>query len=229
MHCGGRVALAGYLVVALLWAGSTVAAEQLEDKAAGGGAHAAGQPDPKDAHKSSDTGVFAGETHQILDLAIWTVVVFLVLLFVLARFAWKPMLAGLKQREENIRGALTEAAKAREEAQSIRASLKKQLDEAHDRVRAILDEGRRDAQALRESELAKTKADIQAERERLHREIEVETDQALQRIWTHTAELATLVSARVIGKQLDANSHRQLVDEALADLRTAARGANGHA
>jgi F-type H+-transporting ATPase subunit b len=139
------------------------------------------------------------------------------------------MLAGLQHREENIRGALAEAAKAREEAQAIRTSLQKQLDEAHDRVRQILDEGRRDAQALRESELAKTKADIQGERDRLHREIEMETDQALQRIWTSTADLATQVSAQALRKQLDVDSHRRLIDEALVDLRAAAGGANGHA
>ena len=90
-------------------------------------------------------------------------------------------------------------------------------------------EARRDAQALHETELAKTKAEIQAERERLQREIQIETDQALQRIWTHTADLATQVSAQALRKQLDVNSHRRLIDEALADLRAAAKGANGHA
>jgi len=163
------------------------------------------------------------------DLGVWTVVVFLLLLFVLSKLAWPKMIQGLQKREDSIRGALEEAQKAKEEAHTIRLDLQKQLDQAHGQVRAILDEGRRDAQALRESELAKTKADIQSERERLHREIEMETDQALQRIWSQTAELATQLSSQALRKQLDTASHRRLIDEAMVDLRTATGGANGHA
>src|SRR5262245_46770230 len=111
MRRGGSVAFLLYVVFALCCAGPAVAAGQHDDKAGGGAAHAAGQAGHGDAHKAGDSGAFAGETHQILDLAIWTVVVFLLLLFVLGRFAWKPMLAGLQKREENIRGALAEATK----------------------------------------------------------------------------------------------------------------------
>src|SRR4051794_15498859 len=78
------------------------------------GGHDAGHPD--------DPGPWAWA-----DLAIWTVVVFLVLLWVLQRFAWGPMLTGLKQREDNIRMALDEAAKAREEAQALRAAHQKEM------------------------------------------------------------------------------------------------------
>jgi len=163
------------------------------------------------------------------DLGVWTIVVFLLLLFVLSRLAWPKMLQGLQKREDRIRGALDEAQKAKDEAHAIRVSLQKQLDDAHDQVRQIIDEGRRDAQALRESELVKTKAEIQSERDRLHREIEMETDQALQRIWSQAAELATQVSAQALGRHLDGDSHRRLIDEALADLRAASGGANGHA
>src|SRR5207302_5294192 len=94
-----------------------------------------------------DDSPFAGEVHEILDLAIWTVVVFLVLVFVLSRFAWKPMLAGLKQREDSIRGALAEAAKAREEAHALRTQLQQEMGQAHEKVRAIIEEAKRDAQA----------------------------------------------------------------------------------
>jgi F-type H+-transporting ATPase subunit b len=174
-------------------------------------------------------GPFEGPAQKILDLAIWTVVVFLVLLFVLGRFAWKPMLAGLQKREENIRSALAEAQAAHEEAKRIQADLQKQLAAAHDQVRQILDEGRRDAQALRESEMAKTSAEIQSERDRLHREIEMQTNQALQRIWTQAADLATLASAKALGQGITEPGHRKLIDEALAEIRASAGGQNGHA
>jgi F-type H+-transporting ATPase subunit b len=164
------------------------------------------------------------------DLGLWTIVVFVLLFLVLNKFAFPKMIAGLHKREERIRGALDEAQKAKDEAHAIRTSLQKQMDEAADRVRGIIDEARRDAQDLREQEMAKTRAEIQGERERLHREIETETDQALQRIWSQAAELATQVSAKALGRGITEDGHRRLIDEAVAELRTAAtQGANGNA
>ena len=57
---------------------------------------------------------------RALDLSIWTIAVFLILLFVLGRYAWKPMLQGLEQREHSIQSAMEEAKKAKEEAQALR-------------------------------------------------------------------------------------------------------------
>jgi F-type H+-transporting ATPase subunit b len=178
------------------------------------------------AAPAGDDGPFA--TKGALDLAIWTVVVFLVLFLVLRAFAWKPMLAGLQKREESIRGALEEAEKARAEAQQIRASLQKDMDQAHHRVKEIIDEAKRDAERTAADTVAKAKADIALERERLHREIQNETDAALQSLWTRAAELATQVSAKVIRRQLDGEAQRRLIDEALSELKTVG-GANGHA
>jgi F-type H+-transporting ATPase subunit b len=190
----------------------------------------AGAAHAEPAHaEHGDKGPFDEAPHKILDLAIWTILVFLVLLVVLGRFAWKPMLAGLQQREENIRGALAEAQAAREEAQAIRADLQRQLAAANEQVRQILEEGRRAAQQLREAEMAKTMAEIQAERERLHREIEMQTNQAIQRIWSQAADLATLVASKALGGAITENGHRQLIERALADIRASGGGANGHA
>ena len=172
---------------------------------------------------AEDDSPFAGEPHQILDLAIWTIVVFLLLVFVLGRFAWAPMLAGLQRRESNIRGALETAQKARDEAAALRAQYQKEMDGAHLKVKEIMDEARRDAAATTDDMITKAKTEIGAERERAHREIAAETDQALQTIWSKAADLATQVSAAALGKQLDATMHRRLVDEALNDLKTAAR------
>jgi F-type H+-transporting ATPase subunit b len=167
--------------------------------------------------------------NPIIDLAIWTVVVFLVLLLVLRKFAWGPMLAGLKRREDNIRAALAEAEAARGEAQALRASLQKDMNEAHLKVKDLIDEAKRDAQASAAEVLAKARADIATDRERLHREIQTETDQALQLLWSRAAELATQASAMAIRRQLDGNTQRQLIDEALTEIRQAMPSTNRHA
>jgi F-type H+-transporting ATPase subunit b len=153
-----------------------------------------------------------------IDLLLWTLAVFLLLLFILTRYAWRPMLEGLQRRDETIRGALDEAQRARDEAQRTRAELGQQLARANEQVRATLDEGRRAAERTTHEMTSKARAEIQAERERLHREIESARDQALEQISGQTAHLASLVVGKAIRRQLNLSpqEQRQLVEEALA-------------
>jgi F-type H+-transporting ATPase subunit b len=162
------------------------------------------------------------------DLGIWTVVVFVVLLWVLKRLAWGPMLQGLHQREQGIRDAIAEAQKTREEAQALREQFQRQLDGAQDQVRALLEEARRGAQHTRDELIAEARTEIQNERERLRREIGTARDQALQDLWNQAAHLATLVSAKAIGRQLSEDDHRRLVDDALNEMRSQGARRNGN-
>jgi F-type H+-transporting ATPase subunit b len=174
--------------------------------------------------KGSEHGEKAGEIDifkPALDLSIWTLVVFVLLLFVLSKFAWKPMLEGLRRREEGIRNAIREAEQAREEAHRLRDQLQGEVNNAHVKVREILDDARRDAERTTQDMIAKTRTEIQTERERLRREIGIARDQALQEIWKQSAQLATLISAKAIRKKLAPDDHRRLVDEALGELRVA--------
>ena len=154
-----------------------------------------------------------------LDLTLWTIVVFVLLLLVLRRFAWKPMLEGLRGRESRVRGALDEAHKAREAAHELRDQLQAELAGIHDKLRAVMDDARRDAQDARDRMVAEGKAAIQAERDRARRELTAAREQTVQELWGEAARLATLVSARVIGRSLDDEGHRALVDEAVSQLR----------
>jgi F-type H+-transporting ATPase subunit b len=153
-----------------------------------------------------------------LDLTIWTIVVFLVLLWVLGRYAWKPMLEGLQRREENIRRAIDEAQAARLEAERVRAQFQAEMNQAAAKVRDMLDEGRQQSLQLKDEMLSQAKSEIQKERERLRREIETARDQALQDIWNQAAKLATLISAKAIKRHLSEEDHRRLIDESVADL-----------
>lgn len=152
------------------------------------------------------------------ELGVWTIVVFLLLLFILKRMAWGPMMEGLHKREENILGAIESARKDREEAQRLREQFQREIDKAHEKVRDILDLARRDAQHATEEMLAKAHKDMQAERERLHREIQIAKDQAAQELWNQTAQIAMEVSAKALRQQLMLDDHRRLVDEALVEL-----------
>jgi F-type H+-transporting ATPase subunit b len=156
-----------------------------------------------------------------LDLGIWTLVVFLLLLFVLTKYAWTPMLEGLRKREEGIRSAIREAEQTRDEAHRLRDQFQAEVNNAHVKVREIMDEARRDAERTTQDMVAKARSEIQTERDRLRREIATARDQALQEIWKQSAQLATLISAKAIGKKLALEDHRRLVDEALGELKEA--------
>jgi F-type H+-transporting ATPase subunit b len=171
----------------------------------------------EEAHRAEENPILSPR----FDLAIWTIVVFVLLLLVLRRFAWGPMLDALRQREQYIRAAREDADRARAEAERLRAQLQAEMDQAAEKVRDLMDVARRDAQHATEDMLTRARGDIQQERERLHREIGLARDQALQEIWNQTAQLATLISAKAVRRELNADDHRRLVDEAITDLRRA--------
>src|SRR5215469_16747811 len=104
-----------------------------------------------------------------MDLGIWTLVIFLVLLFVLGKFAWKPMMQGLEHRERAIHSALHEAQQARDEAAKLRTQFEEQMRLADDRARQVLDEACRSAERTTAEMTADAQKKIQAEHDRLKR------------------------------------------------------------
>jgi F-type H+-transporting ATPase subunit b len=160
-----------------------------------------------------------------MDLGIWTVVVFLLLLYILRKYAWGPMLEGLKKREETIRLAVDEAKLARQETERVRAEFKAEMDKAYAEIPKIMDEARRDAQRLHEEMRTRAQAEIQADRQRLRREIETGKDQALKELQDFAAELATRISAKVLKRAISVEDHRRLVGEAIADMSQASKSA----
>lgn len=152
------------------------------------------------------------------DLGLWAIVIFVLLMFILRKAAWDPMLEGLRKREETIRSSVEEAKKARAETERITAEFKLKMEQAYAEIPRIMEEARRDADLLKEEMRAQTAKDIQTERARLRREIDTARDQALQELWNQAAQLATLISAKAIGRSLGEGDHRRLLDEAITEL-----------
>jgi F-type H+-transporting ATPase subunit b len=174
-------------------------------------------------HKEGEGHEETSYAARMAEQAIWTLVVFGGLLFILYKYAWPQMLEGLRKREESIRQAAEDARVAREETARLRAELDGERARAHEEARQIRDEARQAAERIAAQETARGKAEVQAERERLHRELETARDQALHDIWSKAAELATLISSKVVRRHLSESEHRQLLDEALAEFPAAAR------
>jgi len=188
--------------------------------------HAA-QPAPAGEH-AAPAGEHAAENPLELQptLSIWTLAVFLGLLFLLGRFAWKPLLAALHQREHHIQHVLEETERVRNESEGLLADHRRQMSRAADEVRAILDKARQDAQSTADQIIKVAQNEAEAAKQRAQRDIASARDQALSEIWQTTADTAVSVAGRVLATELTPADHRRLLDAAIRELPAA--GANGH-
>jgi F-type H+-transporting ATPase subunit b len=160
-------------------------------------------------------------------LAIWTVAVFGVLLFVLGKFAWKPLIHALHEREKHLEHVLHETERARNESERLLSEHRKQMAHAADEVRTLLEQARNDAQRTGEQIVKVAQTEAEAAKQRAQRDIAAARDQALAEIWQKTADMAVSVAGRVLSKELTETDHRRLLDAAIVELPAAPR-ANGH-
>jgi F-type H+-transporting ATPase subunit b len=151
-------------------------------------------------------------------LMIWTIVCFLIALFVLKRYAFGPIQGAIDARRERIRESLDEADRAREEARQLLEEHRKLIAQAKAQAEDVLAEARKQADAQRERVRDETEADRQRRLEDTKRQIDAETQRALEQIRTEVAELAMIATSKVTGKVLDRDDHRKLIEDAISDL-----------
>jgi len=182
-------------------------------------AEAAERSEPGAAHEGGDN-IFAGDW----GLPILTLAVFLVLLVVLGKWAWGPILAGLQKREEHIRQSIEEAEQTRAEAQKSLAAYKEQLARAQDEAQAILEKGRVEASQLAQQFKQSAQEEAKDLRAQAQRDITAAKDQAVKEICDYSCELATDIAGKIISRSLDAKDHRDLLNETLNKLQEQNRG-----
>ena len=141
----------------------------------------------------------------------------------LGRFAWKPLLAALHQREEHLEHVLHETERARNESEQLLAEHRRRLAAAEDQVRALIEEARKNATAAADEIVKKAQAEAEAVPQRAERDIGTARDQALSEIWSKTADLAVSVAGKVLDKSLTEDDHRRLIDAAVGELPESGR------
>jgi F-type H+-transporting ATPase subunit b len=151
-------------------------------------------------------------------LMIWTIVAFLITLFVLRKYAFGPIQRTIDERRERIRRALEEADNARDEARRLLQEHRELLGQARGQAEEILVEARRVAEAQRQRVKEETEADRQRRLEETKRQIEAETHRALELIRAEVAELTLVATQKVTGKVLEDKDHRRLIEDAIQDL-----------
>jgi F-type H+-transporting ATPase subunit b len=157
---------------------------------------------------------FAGDFGDVL----WTLLVFGLVVFVLGRYAWKPILGGLQARERFIRESLEEARRDRTEAEARLKEYGDRLDRARSEATAIVEEARRDADAVKRRIEADAAAEANRTIERARREIGLAKEGAVQELYAVAARLTTEVAGKILRREISAQDHERLIRESIERL-----------
>lgn len=153
-----------------------------------------------------------------LGLVFWVTLVFLLLLFVLWKFAWGPITSALEEREHTIDASIQRAEKALADARQIQADNQKARREAEQEAQRILREAREAAERLRGEEVEKTRAQIRQMQEQAQAEIEREKQAALSELRSEVTDLAIGAAEKILQENLDATRQRRLVENFMGKL-----------
>jgi F-type H+-transporting ATPase subunit b len=151
-------------------------------------------------------------------LFIWTIITFLVLLTLLAKFAWKPLLEALEARQETIRRSLDDAAKAKVELERLNQQSAELIRHARIEGDAIISASRADAERLREELRQKARGEAEGILKNAERQIQLETARALQQIRHEAADLSVAIASKLIQRNLSKEDNEKLIDEALRQM-----------
>jgi F-type H+-transporting ATPase subunit b len=148
----------------------------------------------------------------------WTLVIFLLLLFVLSKYAFKPLFAAVEAREKALEDAIEGAKRDRAETEQVLAQQRAQLEAARNEAQQIIAESRATAEKMRTDLLAQTKQQQEEMIEQARRTIEGEKSAAIADLRKEAVDLAIAGASRVIEQNLDSTGNRQIVESFLASL-----------
>ena len=151
-------------------------------------------------------------------LMIWTIVAFLITLFVLKRYAFGPIQKMLDDRREHTRRSIEEADNARDEARKLLEEHRALIGQARSDAEGIVAEARKTRESMEQRMREETEAERQRRLEETRREIAAETQRALEQIRSEVADLTLEATSIVVGKKLDADRDRELISEAIGSL-----------
>lgn len=152
-------------------------------------------------------------------LFIWTILTFLVLFGVLAKFAWKPLLLYLEGREETIRKSLDDAEKAKEELERLTSEGDAIVAKARSEAQSIVTEGKNASQKIKEDTIREAKEQASKLLKKAKDDIRTEKDKAISEIKNEVADLSISVAEKLIRKNLSADENRALIDESLKEVK----------
>ena len=151
-------------------------------------------------------------------LFIWTILTFLILLGVLAKFAWNPLLKMLKDREDMIRSSLEDAEKAQTELANLNAEREEIINKARSEAQSILSEGKVAASKLKDETLKAAKDQAKSILTDAEKQIRIEKHKAIEEIKSEVVDLSLSVATKLIKKNISREDNQTLIDESLENV-----------
>ena len=151
-------------------------------------------------------------------LFIWTILTFLVLVALLAKFAWRPLLQALESRQDSIRKSLDDAQKAKQDLERLHAESAEIIRQSRVEADAIVTRSRGDAERLREEMKQKARAEADAIVKNAERQIQLETGRAIQQIRREAVDLSVMIASKLIQRNLTKEDNERLIEEALKQV-----------
>jgi F-type H+-transporting ATPase subunit b len=151
-------------------------------------------------------------------MLIWTIVTFALLLWILKKLAWKPLLTALENRENKIREDLQKAENARVEAETLLREHKHLLERSETEARKIIDEAKSTAESLKQGIVDSANEQARQMAAQAKAEIQREKNTALSQLREEVADLAVRAAGKILGEELDAEKHRKLVNDFISNI-----------
>lgn len=149
---------------------------------------------------------------------LWTLITFVVLAILLGRFAWKPLLGILAERERTVKESLEQAQKARADGEEILKRNQEILAQARRETNALLEQGKKEAEGLRAEILAQARKEAHGLVEQGKKQVQYEQKQAMEQLRRQVADLAIQAAERLVARSLDDKTQRALIDDYVRDL-----------
>ena len=153
-------------------------------------------------------------------LYIWTILTFLVLLALLAKFAWGPLLEALEKRQDVIRKSLDDARLAREELAQVKTEAQRLLAEARTEAQDIVSRTRSDAARFADEMKVKARADADALVKRAERDIEMQVSRAMENIRRETVELSVAIASKILRRDISREDNERLMQDTLKEMQS---------
>ena len=151
-------------------------------------------------------------------LMVWTLAIFIVLLVVLTKFAFKPITAAVEAREKALEEAIEGAKRDRDEAARLLDEQRKQIDAARAEAQRIINEGRQMSDKMRADLMEQTRVQQHDMLERARLEIDAEKEKAIAQLRAEAVDLAIAGASKVIEQNLDDKKNRELVESFLGSI-----------
>jgi len=158
----------------------------------------------------------------LVDLTLGTILAqmlnFFILVWILARFAYKPLVSMMQERKERIAKDLADAQAARNEAEQFKADYAAQIANARQEAQQIVEKAVPQAEATTREQLATAREQIEREKERARQDIVNERDRAMNNLRNEVISLSVAMATKVVAKDMDSETNTKLIEDAIAKL-----------